>query len=122
MGRSIEQNIEQLNRRSFWEVHLERWQKSAVTATAYCKEHQLSIDSFKYWQYRILPHTRVSRGSKEFVEVSITEHTSRAVIEQTREAVSILLETPLGYKIHIPRDLSQTELSLLLFSLRQASC
>lgn len=122
MGRSIEQNIEQLNRRAFWEGHLGRWQQSALTATSYCKEHQLSIDSFKYWQYRILPHTRVSRGCKEFVEVSITEHRSHAVIEKTKEAVSILLETPFGYKIHLPRDLSQTELSLILSCLRQASC
>ncbi len=122
MGRSIEQNIEQLNRRTLWEGHMERWQKSALTATAYCKEQQLSIDSFKYWQYRILPHTRGSRGGKEFVEVCLTEHRRPAVIENARESVSILLETPLGYKIHLPRDLSQTELSLLLSSLRQASC
>jgi hypothetical protein len=122
MGRSIEQTIEQMNRRAFWEGHLERWQNSALTATGYCKEQRLSIDSFKYWQYRILPHTRASRGSKAFVEVSVTEHTSRSVIENTRETVSILLETPHGYKIHLPRDLSQPELSLLLSSLRQASC
>lgn len=122
MGRSIRQNLEQLNRRVFWQGHLERWQSSRITATAYCKEHELSIDRFKYWQYRILPETRACRGSKEFVEVCITERIEQAVIETFRDTSPILLETPSGYKFHLPRDLSEGELSVLLSSLRQTSC
>lgn len=121
MGGSREQTIEQLNRRALWEGHLGCWQKSGQTATAYCKEQQLSIDRFKYWQHRIIPHTKRSRGSKGFVEVSLTEPKRHAVTEASASA-SIVLETPLGYKIHLPRDVSQGELSLFLCSLRQSSC
>ena len=122
MERSIQQNIKPQERRAYWQDHLARWQKSERTATAYCREHQLSVDTFKYWQYRILPETRGSRSCKEFVEVCITERTQHATIETTIEATTILLETPSGYKVHLPRNLSQAELSKLFCCLRQALC
>jgi hypothetical protein len=119
MGRSIQQNIEHQKKRGYWQGHLECWQSSGKTATDYCREQGLSIDNFKYWQYQMLPETRGTRGRKEFVEVGITEHTQHAVIKTTMEGAPILVETPSGYKIHLPRDLSQAELSILFSCLRQ---
>jgi|GEM_PF-432738 len=35
--------------RSFWQVHVEAWQRSGVTRTEYCRQHRLSKVTFDRW-------------------------------------------------------------------------
>ena len=43
-----------LERRSFWQDHLEQWQRSGLTQVAYCRQHGLNRDQFGYWKKRLL--------------------------------------------------------------------
>ena len=123
MGQNILRSIEQAKKRTFWQEHLKSWQSSLMTATAYCREQGLSIDRFKYWQYRTLPKSRLTRAPQEFIEVTMTETTTnQTMVQASAKETFIMIETPLGYKITLPLGLTQSELHLVLSSLRQASC
>jgi hypothetical protein len=40
-------------RRSFWENHIEQWQKSGLSQAAYCRSHQIQAHRFYYWRRRM---------------------------------------------------------------------
>ena len=52
---------------NYWRPHLEAWQKSQNTMVAYCKEHELNIDHFRYW------NTQLYRIQQPEVPLSFTE-------------------------------------------------
>jgi hypothetical protein len=48
--------------------------------------------------------------------------TNQTMVQASAKETFIMIETPLGYKITLPLGLTQSELHLVLSSLRQASC
>lgn len=66
---------EQQKHRNFWQGQIKQWQESQMTASMYCKEHQLGIHQFKYWQYQFAPETKKKRHKLKrplFSEVKVT--------------------------------------------------
>ena len=41
-------------KRSYWKQHIERWQSSGTTQTAYCIQHELKSHLFAYWKKRFV--------------------------------------------------------------------
>lgn len=41
------------HRQSFWEKHIQCWQKSSLTQVDYCRQNNLKIKSFRYWKRRL---------------------------------------------------------------------
>ena len=37
-------------KRAWWQVHVDAWQKSGLTATAYCRQHRLTTENFRTWR------------------------------------------------------------------------
>ena len=41
-------------KRSYWKQHIESWQSSGSTQTAYCIQHELKNHQFSYWKKRFV--------------------------------------------------------------------
>ena len=41
-------------KRSYWKQHIESWQSSDSTQTAYCIQHELKNHQFTYWKKRFV--------------------------------------------------------------------
>jgi hypothetical protein len=121
MGISKKREQEQAEKKALWQQHLNFWQTSKQSATAYCKEQNLSVHRFKYWQYRLMPESKqvysgISRGS--FLEVKIEDE--RVPDEQSiPERIEII--SPGGYRIQLFGS-SHLTLVQALQALRQLSC
>lgn len=40
-------------KRVFWVNHIEQWQRSELSQSAYCRHHDLKVHRFFYWRRRI---------------------------------------------------------------------
>ncbi len=45
--------IYQLEKRRFWEDHINKWKISGVSQVQYCLQNNINIKSFRYWKSRI---------------------------------------------------------------------
>jgi hypothetical protein len=45
--------LDSRERRSFWENHIEQWQKSGLSQAAYCRRNQIKAHRFYYWRRRV---------------------------------------------------------------------
>ena len=41
------------HKHQIWQSHIERWQQSALSQAAYCREHGLKAHQFTYWKNRL---------------------------------------------------------------------
>ena len=86
MGKTNDQAKRLTERGRFWKRHLERWRKSSLTQSEYCRRHDLSVAAFGWWKrllfseskpVRLKQSTRSSqsrRSQKEsFVEVHVAD-------------------------------------------------
>lgn len=85
----------------FWQKHIQTWQRSALSQTAYCQQHELSLATFGYWRKRL-----------KSADISV-------VLPVTRESTlsGLQLRSPSGWQVALPANLSleslRTVLSLL---------
>jgi hypothetical protein len=42
------------HKRRFWFKHIRRWQQANITQSQYCKKHDLSFATFRWWRGRFL--------------------------------------------------------------------
>lgn len=40
-------------KRRFWQEHLDAWKAGGQNQSAYCRRHQLSFHSFRYWKKKL---------------------------------------------------------------------
>lgn len=55
---------EKLQRHAYWQEQIERWKATGLTPSHYCRENNLSVHSFKYWQYQFAPETKRTKPLK----------------------------------------------------------
>ena len=48
-------SIERMERRQFWEGHVDHWKTSGLTQAEYCRQNDLRVHSFWYWRKRFCP-------------------------------------------------------------------
>lgn len=68
-----------LNKES-WQQHVESYQKSKQTKTAYCKKHDLAYHQFAYWYHRLKskqPSSEIPKDSSAFIPIKIKSSSSR---------------------------------------------
>ena len=41
--------LEKIQAKAFWPIHIELWQASGQSQTAYCRQHDLCPQKFSYW-------------------------------------------------------------------------
>ncbi len=67
---------EQLEKRRFWNEHIEAWKNSGLRQSEYCRRHQLKNHRFVYWKKKF---ARSKDTSVSLVEVSLPKIFQRPV-------------------------------------------
>ncbi len=101
-------------KRSYWKQHIESWQSSGMTQTAYCHQNQLKAYQFTYWKKRfVLADTGIT-----FVPVKIRGSLSSAC---GINSSSLLLNVDRDLQIEIRPDFEPGVLRRLIATLRSLS-
>jgi hypothetical protein len=79
-------------KRAFWETHVEQWQRSELSQSAYCRHNDLKAHLFFYWRRRILEPT----SDVSFVPLALP---ANRVANQ--RAADVRIFTPNGFTIEI---------------------
>tara|TARA_B100000519_G_scaffold179139_1_gene169842 strand:+ start:474 stop:839 length:366 start_codon:yes stop_codon:yes gene_type:complete len=112
---------ERLEKKRFWQSHLEACQSSGQSKPIYCKEHGLSINRFRYWQSKLLATDKEVTSNierQDFLEVQVCER----AVPDSESKTTITIRTPAGFEVDIPSD-SQGALFIKVFkALKDASC
>ena len=62
-----------------WQAHIESWQQSDLSQTAYCKHHQLKPHRFSYWKRKLAGSSLLPVSqSQGFIQL-VTEHRSSSM-------------------------------------------
>ena len=93
------------SKQRFWEVHVEKWSRSGLNQAACCRQNNLSIKGFGYWNRKLRKKTR----TLELVQL---------VPEKIFVNPSMRLHVGSGYQIEIPDGFSRTTLKDVLSILR----
>jgi hypothetical protein len=88
-------------KQTFWQQHIQAWQNSSLSQSAYCAKHELSLASFGYWRKRV----KLSSPQK--------------IIPVVRETtvVGVQLRSPGGWQVALPANVSLAMLRELMASL-----
>lgn len=76
-----------------WGGHVESWRQSGLSQVAYCKQHGLSIKSFRRWRTKL---QRAAAPSLTLVPISVA---AQATTPAT--APAIRLHSPGGWRIEL---------------------
>ena len=89
-----------MNRKPFWQKHLQAWSETNLTQAAYCRQHQISAAAFAWWKRQLQGKPKTVRkpsGTKQphdgrtpvkFVEV---QHTPNLSTSRNPEVYDVLL-------------------------------
>jgi hypothetical protein len=88
-----------------WRPHLEAWQKSQQTMIAYCREQQLNVEQFRYWNTQLCKTQQTAPLS--FSEMKVNWLSSNATIP----SLDMLLSN--GHCLKIPLNYDDKTLSRL---------
>ncbi len=47
-----------MNKRDFWQHHIQAWKESGLSKSAYCRQHELALHNFQYWTKRLLSNPK----------------------------------------------------------------
>ena len=75
------------HKRRFWFKHIRQWQQANITQSQYCKKHDLSFATFRWWRgrflheddHQILPEEFPIQGLPHFTEVTLPSKTEPQV-------------------------------------------
>lgn len=108
---------ESLEKRLYWGPIIEDWKKSNLSATQYCKNNQLDIYRFKYWQHRIAPETKKPSRHKVNKKISFKpiEVVDAPTVSKMKTHAGLCFELHLcnGMKLSIPTTLDKLGLQSL---------
>ena len=75
-------NCAMLERRSYWQDHVEQWQHSGLTQVAYCRQQGLKVAQFSYWKKRLrpAPSPGTTGGAADFIAVQMAGASAALVV------------------------------------------
>ena len=107
---------------AFWEPHIAAWRSSELGATAYCRQHNLSLHKFKYWQYQITKGKATQQKTSESISANQTDFVEVVQPHTAFQAINTLscceIVTQHGFSIVLSRDLLPTHLQNVLLTLK----
>jgi hypothetical protein len=59
----------------FWTEHVESWQQTNLTQTAYCQQHELRVHRFGYWKRKLAEPDKPLPDGQGFVQLRATPPT-----------------------------------------------
>ena len=84
------------NRRQIVEQLLQPWKDSGLSANKFCNLNNISVHTFKYWQYKIQEENRRKQIS-DFIPIRINNK-----VETFSEEKKVEIFYPNGVKITVP--------------------
>jgi len=76
--------LNQASRKLFWSDHIQAWQTSGLSQSAYCRQHDLCTQKLSYWKRKILssPLLVPQAANSGFARIQVDEQSaSNAVFE-----------------------------------------
>lgn len=106
----------------FWQRHIQQWQRSGVTQSQYCREHDLSIGAFHWWRKLTHGHPVVD-PQKELPTLPVPTFTEIRIPEGGAAAASYAYEIILPNRTQVRlRQNFDAEAVAALVSLLGAPC
>lgn len=96
--------MDKLEKRVFWQKHLDNWSDSDLSQKAYCAQHDLKLANFNYWRKQL--STKEVTSSK-FIPVALSSPSS------VRLTVS-------GIQMEVPVEILEQVLPVIWRSVREA--
>lgn len=112
---------ERVEKKQFWQLHLEACQSSGQSKPSYCKEHGLSINRFRYWQSKLLSGDKEDASiieRQDFLEVTVCE----PAVPDSEIKTTITIRTPAGLEVDIPSNSQGALFTKVFKALKDASC
>jgi hypothetical protein len=95
-----------------WSTIIEDWSHSGLSQAEYCRQHQLNLDQFYAWKYKLAKANHQPKDKAEFLPLT--------VIQNADTAASIILCVA-GVEIRYEHDTDPELLTQLLCTLRVVS-
>lgn len=92
-----------LQKHADWQQHLQAWETSDLTQSAYCEQHRLKLATFTYWRAR-LPRTDQASPSPRPSLTLVPVKRAQAARHEA-PARNVVLHSPGGWRLDIPADL-----------------
>lgn len=93
--------LNQASRQLFWSDHIQAWQSSGLSQSAYCREHDLCSQKLSYWKRKFLssPVLAPHATNSGFTRIKVDEQSAPDV------AFELSLQFPDGTRLlGIPAD------------------
>lgn len=79
-----------------WRRIYKSWEKSGLSRREFCRQNQLAISTFYYWQKKFKEANDDFQGTRDLIKLPI--HSTKD------KNVNFVLEFPGGYKLQIPQN------------------
>lgn len=112
MNKSGLQTINRSNNLSYWNTQVTACRSSGMSVNKWCKEHEIPLSSYYYWQKQVYHATVEPQQNKGFVEIQID---SPIADQGIRTAVSIPF---CNTEIRIHNGADENTLTALLRAIR----
>ena len=101
----IRQRMASAEARQYWQGHSDGYSRSGLSRTAYCKQHNLNVQTFAYWRHRLKTDSEPIKLVQLPVPVS-------------KPAAALRVEVN-GYGIEVCQGFSPTNLAAVVRVLRE---
>ena len=91
-----------LQKQADWHNHLQAWEASGLTQSAYCEQHRLKLATFTYWRARLSRTGQASPSSRPALTLVPVKRTQAARHETPARLVA--LHSPGGWRLELPAD------------------
>ena len=94
-------------KKSFWQQHIQNWDKSKLPQKVYCQQNNISFASFGYWRTRL---NRLNKPAQKLIPVTLTQ-----------SSVMVVMTLPLGIRIDVPAHALAEVLPVVFRANREAA-
>ena len=111
-----EQRVEaQEAKRRFWRQHIQRWKRSGLKQSVYCRRHELKLHCFTYWRKKVRPK---APAPVSLVEVRLPPvATTVAIVTTGYRALRLVVSA--SHFVELERDFDPVALRQLLHVLER---
>lgn len=96
-----------------WHQELSKWQQSAMSVAAYCRQANIPDWKFYYWRKKLLPPVPATPSS--FIELTLVE-------EDLKDSSGLWFELPAGVRLMVDLDFNSATLLQVLSVIGELKC
>jgi hypothetical protein len=105
MNMALKRRAISLEKKRYWESHLESWSRSGLSQAEYCRQNGIRIKGFGYWKRKLV--------KKDFPVELVELDAEQIFISQP-----LRIHVGAGYQVEVPDGFSRATLKSVLLLLR----